>query len=72
MSQNFVVRVANKLDGNNGAPIVKAEFDRAMEGYLRQFKSQTGSMHGGVATANDQMKAEVIQQLVDLQSGHKI
>lgn len=49
----------------NGTPILKAEFDRAMAGYLRQFQQQTGSMHGGVSTANDQMKADVLQQLVD-------
>jgi len=49
----------------NGAPIAKAEFDRAMAGYLRQFQQQTGSMHGGVSTANDQMKSDVLQQLVD-------
>lgn len=49
----------------NDKPITKAEFDRAMEGYLRQFKQQTGSMHGGVAAANDQMKSDVLEQLVD-------
>ena len=49
----------------DGKPITKAEFDRAMEGYLAQFKRTTGSMHGGVAQANDQMKADVLQQLID-------
>jgi peptidyl-prolyl cis-trans isomerase C len=49
----------------NGTPITKGEFDRAMEGYLRQFQKQAGSMHGGVSKANDQMKADVLRQLVD-------
>jgi len=49
----------------NDKPITKAEYDRALEGYLRQFQRMSGNMHGGVAQANDQMKADVIQQLVD-------
>lgn len=49
----------------NGQPITKGEFDRALGGYLRQFQRAGGQMHGGVAAANDQMKADVIRQLVD-------
>ncbi|GAB4257754.1 MULTISPECIES: peptidylprolyl isomerase [Deferrisoma] len=49
----------------NGQPVTKAEYDRAMAAYLRRFRQLTGGMHGGVSQPNEQMKSEVLQQLVD-------
>ncbi len=49
----------------NGEPITKAEFDRALAAYMRRFRQMTGGMHGMVKEPNEQMKAEVLQQLVD-------
>ncbi len=49
----------------NGEPITKAEFDRALSAYMRRFRQMTGGMHGMVKEPNEQMKAEVLQQLVD-------
>ncbi len=49
----------------NGQPITKGEYDRALSAYMRRFRQVTGGMHGGVAEPNEQMKADVLQQLVD-------
>jgi len=49
----------------NGTPVIKAEYDRAMQAYMRNFARATGSMHGQVNEPNDQMKADVLEQLVD-------
>ncbi len=49
----------------NGKPILRAEFDRAMNAYLHNFRQSTGAMHGKVSEPNDAMKAEVLEQLVD-------
>ncbi len=49
----------------NGDPITRAEFDRALAAYMRRFRQMTGGMHGMVKEPNEQMKAEVLQQLVD-------
>ncbi len=49
----------------NGTPITRAEFDRALGAYLNRFRQTAGSMHGGVTVANDEMKTQVLQQLID-------
>ena len=49
----------------NGQPITKGEYDRALSAYMRRFRQVTGGMHGGVSEPNDQMKSDVLQQLVD-------
>ena len=49
----------------NGTPVSKAEYDRAMNAYMRNFARATGNMHGQVNEPNEQMKADVLEQLVD-------
>lgn len=49
----------------NGKPIVRAEYDRAVNAYMQQFRQMSGSMHGKVDDPNDSMKNEVLEQLVD-------
>jgi len=49
----------------NGSPVTKGEYDRAMAAYIRNFARATGGMHGQVNEPNDQMKADVLEQLVD-------
>ncbi len=49
----------------NGVAVTRGEFDRAMGAYMRNFAQMTGGMHGQVQQPNDQMKSDVLDQLVD-------
>jgi len=49
----------------NGKPVSKGEYDRALKAYMRNFAQTTGAMHGKVSEPNDQMKSDVLEQLVD-------
>ncbi len=49
----------------NGQPVSKGEYDRALKAYMRNFAQATGGMHGKVTEPNEQMKADVLEQLVD-------
>lgn len=49
----------------NGSPVSKFEYDRALRAYMQNFQRMQGAMHGGVTTPNDQIKADVLRQVVD-------
>lgn len=49
----------------NGQPVTRAEYDRALKAYMRNFAQMSGGMHGRVAEPNERMKADVLEQLVD-------
>jgi peptidyl-prolyl cis-trans isomerase C len=49
----------------NGSPVSKGEYDRALQAYLRNVARVTGGMQGQVKEPSEQMKADVLEQLVD-------
>lgn len=49
----------------NGQPVSRVEYDRALRAYLRNFAQMMGGRPGGEAEPTAQMKADVLEQLVD-------
>jgi len=49
----------------NGSSITKADYDLAVKAYMRNISQSTGGMHGGTVEANDQIKGEILDQMIN-------
>lgn len=49
----------------NGEPLTRSEYDRGMKAYVAKLSRATGGKHSAAITPNDQMKMDVLDEMID-------
>jgi peptidyl-prolyl cis-trans isomerase C len=49
----------------NGEPLTRSEYDRGMKAYVSKLSRATGGKHSAAITPNDQMKMDVLDEMID-------